>query len=198
MKNVIIGICSCVLAGILLLTVYTLHGRSIRRTELNNALTAGIENTLERLRGGGRHAPKSNEELIGIFLQELLTQIDSHSQVTVHILDADYEKGLLSVEAVLSYVHPLGLSGTVASRQTAILESYEVWEEAAYCSVDYIVEGAGYKTYNVQKGSSLMIPGAPQIKGKRFLGWRELKGSSIVSLVGKIVEESCVYVAVFE
>ena len=122
MKNIVIGIGSCFLAGILVLTLYTLHGRSVRQEELDDALASGMKLALEQVKQGGDGAPGSNEELTALFLQSFLLQIDSNSQVTVHILEADYEKGLLSVEAVLTYRHPIGTEGRVTARRTVILE----------------------------------------------------------------------------
>ena len=122
MKNIVIGIGSCLLIGILVLILYTMHGRSIRQEELDDALTAGMKTALEQVREGGSYAPESNEELTAMFLQSFLMQINSNSKVTVHILDVDYEKGLLSVRATLTYRHPVGTEGRVVSEKTAIVE----------------------------------------------------------------------------
>lgn len=198
MKNVVIGVCSCALIGILILTVYTLHGRSIRQEELNQALTSGMKNAVERMREETIYTDSDDRELIALFLQEFLTQINSNSQVTVHILDVDYEKGLLSAEAVLTYLHPIGKTGAVSSRQTVLVENYGKKQTPAYCSIEYIVNGSSYKCYHVQKGSNIITPGAPYMEGKSFVGWREEAGSEIVSLVGKTAEEDCMFVAVFQ
>lgn len=122
MKNIIIGICSFVLLGILILTMYTLHGRSIRQQELNHALTSSMQSVMDSICQDIECAPKNNEELVALFLQEFLVQIESNSQVTVHVLDVDHEKGLLSVEAILEFMHPIGTSGTVSAHRTVIIE----------------------------------------------------------------------------
>lgn len=197
MKNVIIGICSVVLIGVLVLTIYTLHGRSIRKQELNRALTWGMENALEKLKEDSAYAPANNEELVALFLQEFLMEIDSKSKVTVNILDVDSKKGLLSAEAILTYSHPIGTTGKVSARETVILEQVNIAEAEEFCSLNYIVEGARYKTYNVKKGSTFMTPGAPSVEGKTFLGWRELQGEEIIRLIGRVVERDCTLVAVF-
>lgn len=198
MKNIIIGICACVLTGILLLTVFTLHGRSVRQTELNQALAAGLKQSVEQTGMQHTDGPKSNEELIALFLEKFMMQIDSHSDVKVEILDADYEKGLLSVEATLFYKHPNGKEGSVSSHKTVIREAFLTEEPVEYCDVKYIVNGKNYKTYHVQKGTNLTIPGAPTSPGKVFKGWREIKGTDVLSLLGKIVEQDCIFVAVFQ
>ena len=197
MKHIIIGICSCVMAGLLILTVYTFYGRSVRKSELNQALTLSMEQALEQTDAGYIYGDGNKEELIAVFLENFLMQIDSSSEATVHVLDADYEKGLLSVEAVLSYRHPIGLPGTVAMQKTVLRENYGEEKPAEFCSISYIVEGSRYKIYNVLKGSTVMIPGAPVLSGKHFLGWRELEGREPISLAGRRVEQDCVFVAVF-
>lgn len=62
---------------------------------------------------------------IAAFLQSLAIQINSASELTVTFLEADMEKGILSVEATLIWVHPIGTHGSVSSVMTAIMEEYE-------------------------------------------------------------------------
>ncbi len=198
MKHIMIGICSFALFGLLLLTIYTIHGRSIRQAELDQALEDAMEQAVASTGETHLDGPQNDKELTALFLEKFASQIDSNSQVTVHILDADWQKGLLSAEAVVSFYHPTGKEGKVASRRTVIREARVQEEEKEYCCIDYIVNGSSYKTYHVQKGSKLMIPGAPQSAGKRFLGWRERDGEEIVVLAGRKIEKDCTYVAVFQ
>lgn len=198
MKNIIIGICSFVLLGLLLLTIYTIHGRSIRQAELDQALEDAMEQAVAFTGETHPDGPQNDQELTALFLEKFAAQIDSNLQVTVHILDIDQQKGLLSAEAVASFRHPTGKEGKVACRRTVIRESLVQEEEKEYCCIDYVVNGSSYKTYHVQKGSSLMIPGIPQCAGKKFLGWRERDGAEIVALAGRKTEKDCTFVAVFQ
>ncbi|GHU45005.1 hypothetical protein FACS1894111_13020 [Clostridia bacterium] len=126
MKNIVIGICSVVLIFGVVLTAYTLHGRSVRETELSNALSYGMEKAMGMLMAEGSVIPKSDEELVVCFLESFLMQIDSNSVVTVNVLDVDGEMGLLSVEAVLEYKHPIGTKGWVSQKMCILLEAYQV------------------------------------------------------------------------
>lgn len=197
MKNIIMGICSCALLGILILTGYTLHGRGIRQEELENALSAGMENAMERVKQSGMYAPESNEELVALFMQSFLLQIDSNSQVTVSILDADYEKGLLSAEATLTYRHPVGTTGTVSVRRTVLVEEVPGEGMGESCQIEYLVNGSCYKRYQVKRGSVLIPPQNPSMEGKTFAGWKELDGEQFISMQGMAVEKDSTYVAVF-
>ena len=197
MKNMVIGISAAVVLGLLVLIAYTLHGRSVRQTELDLALSTAMEEALQGLKELEAGQTKDTEEFVEEFLQRFSVQIASRSQVTVHILDVDVERGLLSVEAVSAFRHPIGRMGTVSRRRTAILEQYRSQEQPEYCRITYLVEGECYKSYYVRKGSIIRIPGKPGIEGKEFAGWREAGGEELLSLAGTIVTEDCTYVARF-
>ena len=68
--------------------------------------------------------PQTENEWKASFLQALAIQINSASDLTVNILKADMEKGLLSVEATLTWKHPIGTDGSVSSSMTVFLEEY--------------------------------------------------------------------------
>ena len=146
MKKVVLVICSLVFVLILLLTVYTIYGRSIRKTELDNALSSGMQKAMQML-NAEEYAPQNNEEFMALFLEAFAMNFTSSSDVTVHILDADYKKGLLAAEAVLEYKHPLGTMGNVAARKTIIREEYTEEESDVSFTVQYMVDGKLYKKY---------------------------------------------------
>ena len=73
------------------------------------------------------NTPKNEEEWIIMFLQSLTIQIDSTSELTVKILEADMEKGILSVEATLVFGYIFGKTGSVTCYRTIILENYLVF-----------------------------------------------------------------------
>lgn len=197
MKNMVIGISAAVFLGLLVLIAYTLHGRSVRQSELDLALSVAMKESLKGLEELEAGQARSTEEFVEEFLQRFSVQIASKSKVTVHILDVDVEKGLLSVEAISSFRHPIGSLGSVSRRRTAILEQYQSQEQPEYCCITYLVEGERYKSYYVQKGSGIRIPGKPKVEGKEFAGWREAGGDAVLSLAGTIVTEDCTYVASF-
>ena len=69
--------------------------------------------------------PQTEEEWKAAFLQSLAIQINSASDLTVTFLEADMEKGILSVEATLNWMHPIGTPGSVSSTMSVIMEEYE-------------------------------------------------------------------------
>lgn len=124
MRNMLIAFISALIALVIILTGFTLHGRSIRQIELDNALKSSMEDAMTSLTyEEGR--PKTEEEWKAAFLQSLAIQINSASDLTVHFLEADMENGILSVEATLTWKHPIGTEGNVSSSMTIIMEEYE-------------------------------------------------------------------------
>lgn len=128
MKNMAIGICAAAFLGLLALIAYTLHGRAIRQTELDMALSVAMEESLRSLQELEAGQEKEEDVFVEEFLQRFSAQILSNSKVTIRILDVDAKKGLLSVEAVSQFRHPIGTVGTVAAHRTAILEQYDIRE----------------------------------------------------------------------
>lgn len=123
MKNMLIAFYAAVIGILIILTGFTIHGRSIRQVELDNALKSSMEEAMAvLLYEEGK--PQTEEEWKVTFLQSFAVQINSASDLKVVILEADMEKGLLSVEAVLTWNHPIGTKGSVSSVRTVLLEEY--------------------------------------------------------------------------
>ena len=124
MRNMLIAFIAALCALVIILTGFTIHGRSSRQIELDNALKSSMEDAMTSLmyEEGG---PETEDEWKAAFLQSIAIQINSASDLTVTFLEADMERGILSVEATLTWMHPIGTPGSVSSVMTAILEEYE-------------------------------------------------------------------------
>lgn len=124
MKNMLIAFISAICAVVIILIGFTMHGRSIRQIELDNALKSSMEEAMTSLmyEEGG---PVDEKEWKATFLQSLVVQINSTSDLKVTFLEADMAKGILSVEATLTWNHPIGTVGSVSSVMTVIIEEYE-------------------------------------------------------------------------
>ena len=123
MKKVLIGIFCVGIMVLTLLTGFTIHGRELRKTELNAAFYSSMENAMRQLvsETGG---PQSEQEWKIMFVDSIKSQIKSASDLEVRILYADMEKGILSAEVVLYYKHPNGQSAQLAISDTIFLEEY--------------------------------------------------------------------------
>lgn len=124
MKNMLIAFIATLCGVVIILIGFTIYGRSIRQIELDNALKSSMEEAMTSLmyEEGG---PENEEEWKAAFIQSLVIQISSTSDLTIAFLEVDMEKGILSVKATLTWTHPIGTTGQVSSEMTVILEEYE-------------------------------------------------------------------------
>lgn len=122
MRNLVLGICSVIFLLMVILIGSTVFGRNARQTELDNALNASMKNALETLDSDRNYVPQNNDELVSVFTQLFLQEIDSKSEATIEVLDVDINKKLLSVKATLTYNHLNGKVGTVTSTRTIVME----------------------------------------------------------------------------
>ena len=124
MKKTIFALFNIIAILIFILIFLTLYGKSIRQIEIDNALESSMTYAMELLLFD-EGFPMSEEEWKEKFIESLVIQIESNSDLTIHIYEIDLEKGLLSAEAILTFRHPIGTTGTVTTgKRTMILEEY--------------------------------------------------------------------------
>jgi competence protein ComGC len=126
MKNVFLGFGIIICAIISIVIVMTLCGTNMRQNELNRAVDSALQDTVENQFNSKTYSVSSNDEVIADFIEALLVQINSDCTVKVNVLDVDYQKGLLSVEVIEKYKHPIGTDGQVSVKRTVIMEQYSV------------------------------------------------------------------------
>lgn len=126
MKNVFLGFGITICAIISIVIVMTLCGTNMRQNELNRAVDSALQDTVENQFDSKTYSVSSNDEFIADFMEALLVQINSECSIIVNVLDVDYQKGLLSVEIIEKYKHPIGTEGQVSVKRTVIMEQYTV------------------------------------------------------------------------
>ena len=126
MKSVFLGFGITICSIISIVIVMTLCGMNIRQNELNRAVDSAIKDTVENQFDDTTYSVNSNDEFVADFMEALLVQINSDCSVVVNVLDVDYQKGLLSVEVIEKYIHPIGTEGNVSVKRTVIMEQYTV------------------------------------------------------------------------
>lgn len=125
MKHVINGIIMSAIAFMVIAAVMIVSGQSVRKNELEKTVEHAAEQAIGSL-NEKENEEISREEFIEIFMENLAMGIESDSEVVVSIMEADPEKGILSVRAVEEYRNPLGKAGTVQAERTVILENYSL------------------------------------------------------------------------
>ena len=197
MKKAVIAIFGFLFLIVTALIGFTIQGRTARETELENALTSSMEKTMHMLSEQEKYAPATDEEMAAIFMETLAVQVESASKLTVNILEADAEKGILSVEGILTYKHPIGTEGHVSCQKTIILEQYRTGADQDKVTIQFLSEGEVFKIYTLSKGSAYINPGIPKAEGKTFSHWESSIGVGSFTAItnGAVVSEEVTFVA---
>lgn len=176
MKKVAFGIACGLVSVYVAILMLTLFGRAARQSETEYMLAQAIGSSLSGVMQKENHVAADNGELVVDFLKSLLIQANSDSDIQVSILDADSQKGILSVEITEKYRHPNGKEGSVSQVRTVIFDRAQE-KEAKYHKVSfYTASDEIYKEYRLQEDSVCSIPVPPQKEGKRFVCWRFITG----------------------
>ena len=123
MKQIIYG-CLMGIIVIMFLSVFlTIHAKASHREEIEQALERALASSME-LWQQDKEAGLSmkQDEFVGIFVELLLAQLDSESDVEIQVLKADVEKGLLDVELVSDYVQNNGSHKKLCVRRSILYE----------------------------------------------------------------------------
>ncbi len=182
MKHAVYGV---VLGFILILFVFigaTVQGRAVRSDEAEVSLGEAIESTAAALFASDEnYTIYDNEKFVADFLKELSLQLGSDSVLTVDVLKADYELGMLSIKVTEEYDHPNGKRGTAEAYKTVIYDNKSI-EDAKIASISFYrtkeeMEGGGepFKTSQALSGDTVFAPEGPEHpydkEHMRFFKW---------------------------
>lgn len=126
MKNVFLGSVITMCGVLFLVIVMTLSGKQLRANELRDAVDNALISTVENQFDEKSYDVNNTDEFIADFMQALLVQINSDCSIEIRILNVDQEKGLLSVEVIEHFYHPIGTEGQISVQRTVIMEQYSV------------------------------------------------------------------------
>ena len=174
MKQIISGIIMTAIAFMVIISVMTISGRGIRKNELEKALEHAAEQAMKELEKQ-TDSEVSREEMLETVLENLSMGLESDSEITVSVMAANPEKGILSVRAEGVFQNPLGKPDKVTVEKTLILESYHL-EKKGMVTITYQVEGKSYKVYSLVTGSEIPVPVNPE---EDFLGWMDENGMDV-------------------
>lgn len=165
MKNVVTGIMMSIMMALFIIIILTTDDRTIRINEVNTALADALDESLNVL-DINKYSITDTDELIADVTQGLLVQIESDAEVTVNVMDADKDKGIVTVEAVENFRKASGSAGQTAATRTIILEKQQVQdtydEDNRQYNITYLnTDGTEYITYSIKKNEQLIIPITP-------------------------------------
>lgn len=188
MKNITITITFVVMTIMTLFIVESLHAKEYRTVELSEAVDNALIATMNNVAGNKCYTIGSNEEFVEDFKQILMTSVDSASELDIEVLNADYEKGILSVKVTENYEYLNGRQGNVTKTATVLLDQKQ--QEKNYYTVKYYVGDSLYKSYQLVEGTAIIVPKNPELEGMSFVCWENKNGDAVDMSDGGIMLES--------
>lgn len=186
MRKIILYIIMGFMLVIVVFSSITVHGRGARKDEIEQGLSEAIEATIHALFEKQSYSFSGRDEFVADFLQGLLLNLKSTSEITINILAADEEKGLLSVEVLETYQHINGKTGMVSAYRTVLFDTMKK-EDTNNCNIYLYLSKSDvesedgtykkcYKICTVVEGSNFTQPKSPSLEGKVFKEWCTLDG----------------------
>mgnify|MGYP002674779220 CR=1 FL=1 len=202
MRNVVMMAVSAILGVLSLIIVMSISGRSVRNMELKSNLSSLVEETVEEMIHSDKYGMDNVNLFIGDFIENLALVIDSDSELEVSVLQADKEKGILTVSVTEKFKYPNGKEGSVQTDKTVILDGAEQEPETPQYTVSFYLskedmnDGTGcYKKYLVYSGKNVTAPKNPSEEDKAFVGWKD--GNDYLADFSVPVEQDVTYYAVW-
>lgn len=100
----------------------SINSESLRQEEIENALKAAVDDTVKTVYIDELFATENYNEAITELCRNIVVAINSKGNVSIKILDIDYEAGMLDMLIEQDFVFPNGKKGTVDYRKTIIVE----------------------------------------------------------------------------
>lgn len=98
MKSVIVS-SVCISAILLVLAIHTvIDGKSAALQELEDSLAVSVSQTMKEVMEQESYGIQDKNEFIASFLQALVMRTNSDVDMTVYVISADIERGLLDIE----------------------------------------------------------------------------------------------------
>lgn len=188
--------------GILTLAVVLTIGSAMnRRNEVQSNLSCAMEETVQRIASDTELADK---EVLAVAacVEAMAFAVDTDSDITVEVYQADMQKGVLAMKVIEDFRHPNGKSGMAQWERTVIYNQRETDEPERYKVRFYqnremmLREENCYKTCEVLGGEHIMPPAEPKAEGLVFGGWIDTNG--YMADFSQPVEQNLVYYAAWE
>lgn len=184
MKAGILGFILTLSLTIILGIIFTVSGRDLRRSELDESLTNAIEQTMEVVYLGKTYSINNKDELVADFTGNLLSQFGSNANVDVNILNIDFVNGCLDVQATETFKHFTGKEGKITIRKTVIFEQYKDPNDKFYQVKFLNQDGSLFKQLQVYNEGRL---NAPTPGPANLIRWEQLDNTGWDGDFSKII-----------
>ena len=201
MKNVVIMLTCGILGGLLLAIVMTICGSMNRRVEIQSNLSSAIERTVE-MAATDTNGTYDDNLALAECMECMGMALDTDSEVTLSVYQADIRKGVLALGIRERFKHPNGTEGTAEWKRSVIYDATEESHDAQYevsfyqSKEEMLCEGRSYKTYVVQEGDRILVPVSPTSQEGAFAGWRDI--NDYMADFSQPVQQNLTYYAAWE
>lgn len=200
-KNVVIMLTCGMLGGLSLAIVMTICGSMNRRVEIQSNLSSAIEQTVEATVTDVAGAYDDNLALAEC-MECIGLALDTDSEVTLSVYQADIKKGVLALGIRERFKHPNGTEGTAEWKRSVIYDTTEESQDTQYKvsfylnKQDMLCEERTYKTYVLQEGNHILEPVSPEAEERTFAGWRDV--NDYIADFSQPVQQNLTYYAAWE
>lgn len=198
MKNVVMMLVSGMLGILSLAIVMAICGKMNRSVEVQSNLSSAVEMSVEQMASmEGTGFFDANEAVVEC-IESMAAAMDTDSEMTVKVYQADAGKGVLAVRVVEQFLHPNGKAGTTEWQRIAIYNRREEDETVSYrvrfykSREEMLGEGNCYKAYVVQEGEHILSPAEPVVQGAVFAGWKDVN-DYMADFSEPVEEDRCYY-----
>ncbi|MCI8365642.1 MAG: hypothetical protein HFG34_11960 [Eubacterium sp.] len=125
MKSVIVS-SVCISAILLVLAIHTIiDGKTATLQELEDSLAVSVSQTMKEVMEQESYGIQDKNEFIAAFLQALIMRTNSDVDMTVNIISADMEQGLMDIEVIEKISFLNMKEKEIKVRRTVIFEKKE-------------------------------------------------------------------------
>ena len=191
MKNIAQGIVLTIITILFCVVTATIGSSQIREAKIKQILATAVDNAVEDAVNNGAYSIETRNEFVAEVLEELVDSYYTESEVTakgeeesatkkvenakdklsVEIMEADADKGILSIRATVEYEKAGKRTGTVSYDRTCVLTDNV---PLGYSTITYKnTDGRIIKKYTVQLREQFPTPTPPKKDGYAFSYWMD-------------------------
>ncbi len=122
MKTVMITLIGVSSIVWIIMTQSSINVENIGREEISDSLAFAMTQTMQELAENSQTAIRNKNEMMAMFLQEMIARVDEEIDLTVISHECDYEKGIMDIEAVGKLTLPGNRIKKVSVRRCMKLE----------------------------------------------------------------------------
>lgn len=121
MKQAILGFMFLVVALLTVCTMFSIHSKDARTDEIEKNLTKTAEQALEQTLNNKVYKIEDAKELVADFVQNLILGVNSDSDISIKVIDIDYDNGLINIEITENFKYVNGNKGSVTIKKALVV-----------------------------------------------------------------------------